>query len=120
MQMKSKYAPGFPAAYWHQETGERRVFERPEDLTDEWKDKHPNHNDGLPPPPPASIELGMTRDEVIAALVQGGIPFKKNAGTAALYKQLVEALQAFLFERKIEFPEKADAKELMALVPAAE
>ena len=117
---KHPYTP-FPAYMWSPE-GEKRVFEKAEDVPEGWLDHHPNHFDGRKPPPPAkaAAPTPMTRDEIVAALDAGAIPFSKNAGTKALYDQLAAKVVEALKERGIPFDPKADTRVLLGLLPPPE
>jgi len=108
----------FPGMRWHPETGESQIFQTQEDMPAGWLDYNPTGADGLEKPK-ASNPLPMTREEIVAALNQGQITFKKNAGTAALYDQLRDALRKFLTERSITFEQDADGKTLLDLVSKA-
>lgn len=110
----------WPAYYWDQDSKPHRC-EGPEDVQEGWLDYSPanaaeapapNINEAKPAP--------MTRDEIIAALNDGGIDFKKNAGTSALYSQLTERVKAHLTESGIAFNPAADTRTLLGLLKAPE
>ena len=111
----------FPAYMWSPE-GEKRVFEKAEDVPEGWLDHHPNHFDGQKPPPPAkaAAPTPMTRDEIVAALIAGEIPFSKNAGTRALYDQLTAKVKVALKAHKIHYSDEMDTRKLLELLPPTE
>lgn len=121
--------PGFPAMKWHPQTGEATVFNKSQDVPDGYLDEHPDNLSGTARAeavaaaavkPPASDELCLTREEIMAELHESGLSYKKNTPTKALYDMLVEALKEYLAENEVEFPADADAKALLALVPKPE
>lgn len=65
---------------------------------------------------PAANALPMTRDEIITALKAGNVPFKGNAGTAALYEALLDALKAHCLAQEITIPDGASAPDLLKLL----
>lgn len=92
----------------HPETGEARTFHKAEDIPPDWLHRHPD--DPLcerprPSPAPApepevepayglEVQPMPTRADIIAKLVELGIPHSKNAPTRALYNQAVKAIAA--------------------------
>jgi hypothetical protein len=113
--------PGFPA-YYYSPDGEARIFQSADEVPEGWTTKHPDHHiDDKKPEPAAPPVDKLTREEVIAALVSGGIEFKKNAGTAALEKQLRESAIAYLTDKdggQVSFPADISTRKLLALLPA--
>lgn len=113
---------GFPSMRWSP-TGEARTFNAEHEVPEGWADKHPSDPNHTPPAEPqngaAPAEtLPMTRDEITVALTAGGIDFFPNTGTKKLYALLTARVQAVLTTRGIEFPADADARALLALIPA--
>lgn len=109
----------FPGMRWHPVTGEMQIFQVEEDMPEGWLDYHPEN-------PPAraalaakeiAVELCMSREAIVAALVEGGVSFKKNASVQKLYDLLMANLKAALTEQGVVFSEDADAKALMDLFP---
>jgi hypothetical protein len=113
--------PGFPAFYYSPD-GEAQIFQAASDVPEGWTTKHPNHqSDVAKPDPKPDLTPNpdkLTRDEIIAALNNGGIAYKKNAGTAALEAQLRESIKAFLTDTGVpELALDASTKELLTLLP---
>lgn len=115
---------------WHPTSGESRVFHDHETPSADWLDHHPNdpNADKVDSTVKRDAEadaivranagkLPMTRDEIKSALDAAEIPYAPNAKDKTLYDLLVKSLVAHLTENNIPFPEDADAKQLLALVP---
>lgn len=114
-------ASQFPAMLWNQKTGESRVFERAEDVPAGYLDHYPTDAEKAEAPEPASPNaLPMTREEIIAALKQGGIKFKGNASAAVLYAQLTDAVHFALTEAKVEFNPESPTPDLLKLLAPKE
>lgn len=88
----------FPSWRWDPETKEGRVFDRAEDVPEGWLSRHPDHqaDDTTTALTKPADPDKLTREEIVKALNDGGIEFKKNMGTAALEKLLRESVGAFV------------------------
>lgn len=100
--------------------GDSQVFHHSKDVPAGWKDAPASAADETKKTPAPPATLPMARDAIIAALESGGVEYKKNAGTKALYDQLVASVQAHLTTNKIEFPADATAPELLELLTPAQ
>jgi hypothetical protein len=108
----------FPGYRWHPESGDCRIFDKAEDVPEGWLESHPGSLDQAAPAADKAYDaLPLSKKEIVAALDEGGVSFKKNAPVAALYALLMENLKKALTEQEIAFPEDADAKALMDLFP---
>lgn len=122
----------FPAMMFHPETGEGKVFKTAGEVPEGYLSFHPKDParkakdaleaakvvDAKPAAAVAkAVDIPMTRDEIIAALNSGGIPFDDNAKTRALHNQLRDAVHAALIEAKISYVDNAPTKDLLALLP---
>jgi|SRR6185437_14084595 len=98
--------------------GQSEIFERAEDVPEGWLDAPPPVEEvaAVVVEPPAP--LGLTRDEIVAALNEGGIEFKKNAGTKSLHDLLRDNVVAALHEKGEAFDVDADTKTLLGLLTA--
>lgn len=97
--------------------GESRVFTNSADVPDGWAD---NPKDAVVAAPKAPLPPALSREEIIAALEGGGISYKKQASTPALYAQLTENVKAHLTKNGVAFDPDADTKQLLALLAPAE
>ena len=107
----------YPCYRWDAEGNAHRC-ETAADANPAWTDQHPSN---------CSVEkvvepevIPMSRVEIVTALNEGGIEFKKNSPTPALYKQLGYEVKAALTEAAIPFDDKADTKTLLGLLHPAE
>lgn len=115
----------FPALMWHAVTGEVGLFTKAEDVPEGYIDTHPNNLASVTQPaaeqPNAPAALSMTRDEIVKALEEGGIPFKPNASDKKLHNLLVFKVKEVLQAAEIEFDDACtDAKILLGLLPPSE
>lgn len=94
-----------PTYRYDPETGEGRVFTDAADVPKGWLDHVP-------------ARKPITREEIIAALTDGGIKFDAKAKTEALLELLVKSVHATLDESKTEFDPKADVRDLLHLLGA--
>lgn len=118
----------FPA-WFYGPGGKSKIFHRQEDVPEGWEDHPSKVVEAQESPDP----IPMTRDDIIAGFGELGAPYKKNAPTAALYKQLCELRKiasrdcdpksmsrdevvAALKERRIEFNTMAPDEELRDLL----
>lgn len=103
-------------------TGESQVFVKASDVPPGWTDFHPGDTAVTAAAKvvqaAAGGKLTMSRDEIVAALVEGGIAFKQNGGTKALHDLLRASLVTALTEAGKVFAENADTKDLYALLTA--
>lgn len=109
----------FPAMLWNRETGENKIFNAAGDVPEGWLNHHPKDPDPTKSDPKLATIL-MSRQEVVDALKNGGIPFAKNAPHAQLYDLLLIGVKDALTESKIAFDSAStDAKALLGLFPAS-
>lgn len=101
--------PTYPRYRWDA-AGKAHRCEGPDDDNPEWTDAHPG----------SAGATVMTREEVVEALQEGGIAYSKNAPTAALRRQLADAVRAVLTTNDITFDDADDTKTLLGLLPAPE
>lgn len=104
---------------WNPENGESKVFDSPEAREAEgWLDHHPLDEDkgGVGSVNAPEAEDSLSRDEIVAALTEGGIAFNKKAATKTLAETLDSSLRAALKARNVEFEEKASTRDLLALI----
>ena len=109
--------------YRYGPNGEAKIFNDSNDVPEGWLDHHPTPAEAAEIAvivPGASAAIPMTREEIIAALEGGGIGYKRNAGTKALYDQLTVKVKEHLVEREIAFPAGADTKALLELLSSEE
>lgn len=109
--MTEKFAP---VMAWHPETGENRIFNYPSEVPADWLDTHPN-NVVKPKADP-----DMTKDEIMAALTEGGVQFDPKAKTKVLAATLRSAVEKALVSAEIDFGPDQPTKELLALLPPPE
>lgn len=111
----------FPKMLWDAD-GNVHLCNGPADVDPSWTNYHPNDVEkaAAKAEKAAVVSAVMSRDDIVAALNQGGVEFKKNAPTPALYKQLVAALRSELDQRGVQYPADADAPALLALVAPPE
>lgn len=108
----------YPALKWHPHTGESQVFNAAHEVPADWLDHHPASADAQKPAPKVNSDvLPMTRNEIVAELTAGAIPFKANQSNKALLELLDKSVREHLTSNNIDIPEGADVKALLALVP---
>lgn len=111
-----------PTMAWHPESGESQIFNHPSEVPSGWLDSHPED----PKRPkaeksaPALKDAPMSKDEIVAALTAGGVPFDATAKAKALQPVLREAVTKALTEAEVKFDETLPTKELLALLPNPE
>lgn len=106
---------------WSVETGESKVFKKGEEIPDGWLDHHPNDEEkgGAGPKRDApEKDPPLERDEVIAALKEGGVNFNEQATTRQLDNALKGALRKALTaaKREDEFDKDTSTRALLAIV----
>lgn len=110
----------FPAMYWKAD-GSNYVAKTAADVL---PDTTPYHPDNAPKveakaPAPGANELPLSKDEVVAALSEGGITHNPNKSHAKLYSLLLAAVKAALDEAAIAYDAaETNVKTLMALLPS--
>jgi len=102
----------FPGLRWDAD-GVAHHCETEDDMQPGWAD-HPAKAQKVAP------DESMTRQDIIAALDEGGIVYKKNAPTDALAKQLRVAVLSVLEENDVKYAPNASTKDLLALIPQPE
>lgn len=124
---KRKSRAEYPAMKWHPETGEAKVFHKAEDVPDGYLDTHPSNlanvaaaNQEASKKLNKAKTLPLSKDEIIAALVEGGIGYPKQASAKALYDLLTEKVKAALTEAGTSFDPEADTKTLLGLLTPPE
>lgn len=113
----------YPAMKWHPETGEMRVYAKAEHVPEGWLDTHPAnlaHVQALAAAAPKPVKLSLTRQEILAALHEGGIEHNIKAKTQDLHERLRERCVAHLTDAGVEFDAAADTKALLELIPKPE
>jgi hypothetical protein len=105
---------------WDPETGEQKVFDSPEAREAEgWLDHHPLDEDkgGAGPGGGADDESDdLTRDEIVAALKEGGIKHNARAATLTLLSTLDSSLRVALKAKGIAFEDATPTRDLLALI----
>lgn len=119
----------FPGMRWDAE-GNAHLCRSEADVQPGWTDQHPSNITAEvapalppdhPPPTPESPDVPeMTRDDIIAALNEGGVLFSVNAPTKALYKKLRAAAWEALNTAGIVCNPEADARTMLELLPKPE
>lgn len=108
----------FPGLRWDTE-GNAHHCATEDDVQPGWTDHHPDNA-----PVSATVEKSagaeMSRAEIIHALDEGGVPYKRNAPTDALAKQLRVAVLNVLEDQSVKYDPTAPTKDLLALIPAPE
>ncbi len=78
--------------FMHGPGGQYKIFNKRADVPEGWTDNPLDHVDA-PDSADDSKYGDLTREQVIAALNERRIAFKKNAPTKALYKQLLTVVE---------------------------
>ncbi len=128
---------------WHPETGEHKDYNSLSEVPKGHLDHHPNDEahaaaEAAAPaksdapakpsrtkrlqsaPKPAADPNAMSRDDVVAALTEGGVEFDNEASDADLQKLLDDKVRAVLTEQGVEFDPNANTKTLLGLLSPAE
>src|SRR5690606_29144567 len=110
-------------AGWNPETGERAIFDSPEDRAAKgWLDHHPLDEDkggaGEKREAPDKVPP-LSREELLQALKEGGVQHKDDATEKQLNSALRGALIKALATAKIEHDPKAPTRELLEKVRGA-
>lgn len=109
-----------PTMAWHPETGENKVFNHPSEVPAEWLDTHPSNKPKEVEKAPAAKPEPMTRDEIVAALSDGGVEFDDKSKTKVLAEILRKSVIAALTSAEVEFDADASTKDLLAKLPSPE
>lgn len=117
-----------PYTRWDPKTKARHIFKDDETAPANFLPCHPDDPDleaktkGAKPVAapvakgPEDLSGGMTKDEIIVALQQGGVEHTASENKAELCAKLIKALKETLTGNETEFAENATAKELLGLV----
>ena len=109
----------FPALFWNQETGEPVTVKDEASIPAGYKPYHPNSAPKAAAPAPATNALPLNKDEVLAALKEGGIPHNPAQSHGKLYNLLLAAVKAALDEAKVTYDAaETNVKALLALLPS--
>lgn len=119
-----------PYTRWDPKTKARHVFNDDETAPKNFLPCHPDDPDldfkvkmheavnavAEPAPViPEDMSGGMTKDQLIMALQQGGVDYAASDDKATLCQKLITALKEALTKQEVAFAENATAKELLAL-----